>query len=669
MSATDGSAIAPDIRIDTIPGMSRGVDGRVRGVVVCRSEVEVVRRVLAMVPPAPDGQAAPIYVLDRDGRLPLDSDWGGRVRLFQGPEADAAFLASRRSRIECALPECVATVLDGDAPLRAEIASGLRVLASEQAALAGDLSRELADRAARRGVDWWRDRFAAIVDGSAGRLAGKVLVITSRYSTFIRHSAEDLVASLRRLGHEAILLMEPQDGETCTSIAYLQAIASIDPDLIVQINFPRWMMGPAVPPGWPHVCWVQDAMPHLFQAANAATPLDFVIGHVYREAMLRAGYSSERMLEHPVCVSESKFHRAAARPNLRFDCDVAYVSHRSETPEAFVSRFLRESGLPAHAHPAVHAARHEVDAVISRWAAGPAAIELPGVAASLARSLGRGGDPKASDLLLYRFVRPYAEQLLRHETLDWAAEICRAGGLKLRLFGKGWEEHPTLREFASGPLEHGDDLRQCYQLAAAHLHASIEGCGHQRIAECAMSGGVPLCRRSWADFFYNDWIASREFVLAGHPADVYLSPSRWPAHFVANHVELLQLVRNRDRMGPNPAGWDHTYLQGLYAQVENSKCKPHDAPVPPRNARTLAVFGDPFEATFCSRADLEDRIMKAAERGSWREQMSEGTARRATECVGAARFASRMLDFVSAGLGVTRSLPMGAYAPPKEAVA
>lgn len=668
MSATDGSAIAPDIRIDTIPGMSRGADGRVRGVVVCRSEVEVVRRVLAMVPPASDGQAAPIYVLDRDGRLPLDSDWGGRVRLFQGSEADAAFLASRRSRIECALPECVATVLDGEAPLRAEIASGLRAIASEQSALAVDLGRDLAGRAARRGVDWWRDRFGLIIGGGSRR-AGKVLVITSRYSTFIRHSAEDLVASLHRLGHEATLLMEPQDGETFTSIAYLRAIASIDPDLIVQINFPRWMMGPAVPQGWPHVCWVQDAMPHLFQAANTATPLDFVIGHIYREAMLRAGYASERMLEHPVCVSESKFHRAAAKPDRRLDCDVAYVSHRSESPDAFLTRFLRESAIPASAHQAVHAAKQQIDSVISRWGTAPAANELPGLAASLARSLGRAGDPKAADVLSYRFVRPYAEQVLRHETLEWAAEICRTRGLTLRLFGRGWERHETLGEFAAGSLEHGDDLRRCYQLAAVHLHASIEGCGHQRIAECAMSGGMPLCRRSWTDFYFNDWVASREFVLAGRPAEVYLSPSRWPAHFVANHVELLQLVRNRDRMGPNPAGWDHAYLQGIYAQVENSKVKPHDAPLPPRHARSLAVFGDPLEATFSTREELADRIVKAAERGSWREQMSQGIAKRAAECVGATRFAGRMIELVAAGLGVSASLPMSGYALPTEAVA
>jgi hypothetical protein len=203
-------------------------------------------------------------------------------------------------------------VLDGDVPMRAELASGLRALAAEQSALAADLSRELAHRAARRDAAWWRERFASIGGSSGSRRSGKVLVITSRYSTFVRHSAEDLVAALASPGHDATLLMEPEAGETFTAIAYLQAIASIDPDLIVQINFPRWMMGPAVPQGWPHVCWVQDAMPHLFQAANVAAPLDFVIGHIYSGAMLRAGYSSERMLEHPVCVSERKFHRAAA---------------------------------------------------------------------------------------------------------------------------------------------------------------------------------------------------------------------------------------------------------------------------------------------------------------------------------------------------------------------
>lgn len=139
----------------------------------------MVRRVLAMVPPASDGQAAPIYVLDRDGRLPLDSDWGGRVRLFQGSEADAAFLASRRSRIECALPECVATVLDGERRYEPRLRPVcVRLRLSSRRWLLISVATLLAGRPG--GVDWWRDRFGLIIGGGSRR-AGRCL--SSRLAT------------------------------------------------------------------------------------------------------------------------------------------------------------------------------------------------------------------------------------------------------------------------------------------------------------------------------------------------------------------------------------------------------------------------------------------------------------------------------------------------------
>ncbi|MBY0113786.1 MAG: hypothetical protein K2Y21_13280 [Phycisphaerales bacterium] len=646
MPGDAGSAIAPDVRIDTIPGMPRGNDARIRGIVLGRADAALVDRVRDLAPPAPDGHAAPIYVLDPDSSLVPCSRWGARVRIFRGSAAVDELLADRRQRLAYSLPECVATVLDGEPAVPASLVQGLVALSQQQSLLSQELSARLAARWRSRGMAHWRSRFSGI---SKKRQPASVLVITSRYSTFVRHSADDLVRSLQRQGHNATLFLEADDHETLTSIAYLEAIERHDPDLIVAINFPRWAMGGAIPQGWPYVCWVQDAMQHLFQGQSVAGPLDFVVGHVYRDAMARAGYNPSQLLDHPVCVSESKFHREEASPEQRsrYACDIGYVSHRSETPEAFVSRFLRETGLPAAAHAAIDGACREIDGIIARWPDTPAANELPRVATDLARTLGRSGDARATDILGYRFVRPYAEQRLRHETLEWAAEIAVRHAFSMRLFGHGWESHPVLGRFAAGPLAHGEDLRECYQLAACQLHASIEGCGHQRVAECAMSGGLPLCRRSWAEFYFNDWQNSREFVIHPPPPDLYFLEQRWPGHVVADHPDLLRLIRERQRMLPLPGGWDHVHLQGLYAQIERPDFKPFDAPVPPRHARSLALFGDPIEATFSTREELEDRILKAVARGSWRAQISEGTARRAVECVGASNFAARLVRFVA----------------------
>lgn len=651
MAVFDGASDISELRLDLVPGMSRGADGRIRGIVTGTADAEVIDRIVSLAPPAADGQAAPIYVIDSESRL-QDSEfcrrpsWSGRVRIFSGSDAGQAFLRSRRDRLECALPEYLATCLNGDPSLSAQIVVGLQGLAYEQSIRVSDLSSQLAAIWKSRGLEHWRARFASLQRQPGAR----VLVITSRYSTFVRFSAEDVVHAINQAGHQATLLMEPEEGETLTSIAYLDAILSSDPDVILQINYPRWTMGPAIPQGWPHVCWVQDAMQHLFQGTGSAGPLDFVVGHLYPDAMARAGYKPEQMMPHRVCVSERKFHADEAADDPRFSCDVAYVSHRSETPDTFFARFCAESGMPTSARPAIDAARQEIDSIVARWGSTPGADALPGVAANFARALGRGGDSRSIEIVSHRFVRPYAEQKLRHETLDWAAAICRRNGLTLRIFGKGWEHHPTLSSYAGGPIPHGDDLRRCYQLAAVHLHASIDGGGHQRISECAMSGGMPLCRRSWSELYFADWIAAREFIREGRPFDVCLHHWHRHAHVIADHAPLMHLIRNRDRMGPNPYGWDHARLAGLFILTDKGEPSEFEPLIPQPHMQSLSLFRDPIEATFSTPDELEDRILKAAARGSWRAQMSESIARRAVECVGVSRFVERILSFIGDAL-------------------
>src|SRR6185295_13062943 len=83
---------------------------------------------------------------------------------------------------------------------------------------------------------------------------------------------------------------------------------------------------------------------------------------------------------------------------------------------------------------------------------------------------------------------------LRHQTVAWAAELARERGWRLRLYGRGWAEVPELAEFARPEVSHGEALRACYRATAAHLHVSIYTLAHQRVMECALSGGLPLSR-------------------------------------------------------------------------------------------------------------------------------------------------------------------------------
>lgn len=640
-----------------IPGFSPPPDGRVRGVVVAGlDDPGFLDRLLRALPRLADGYETPVYVIDP--RAPLSDAVRSteRFRVFAGPDGIERFLADRRSVIGLSLPRYVTSASAAGGPLMLKLRAGLDALAAQQAALDGVLRVRLTQRSASRGTAHWHARYGAIGRGAS---PARVLVLTSRYSTFVRHSAEDLAIALRGAGHDARVIMEPDAHSTLTSCFYLDEIDRFDPDLIVGINYPRAALGNALPEGWPYLCWVQDAMVHLFTTTARATPLDFVAGHVYPGAVARQGYDASRVMEHAVPVSGAKFHPGPAHTTheKRFATDIAYVSHRSETPEAFHDRFRRDSGMSAGpAADALEACRGRVAGIVGRWATQASGAELPRAAEELARGFGRAGDAAVVDVLLHQYVRPLCEQMLRHETLHWAAGIAKERGLTLAIYGKGWDTHPTLAEFARGPLAHDEELRACYHSAACHLHASALGVGHQRVYECAMSGGVTLCRRSLEEMYYEDWARSRKFVTAGIPPDEWHDQPRWPLHVVANHPALMHLVRDRQRIGPKPRGWDHEKLGGRYGHIAVPGYTPYDGPIKPDHMRAYTILGDFIETTFSSRAELEQRIQFAAERGSWREQVASGIGRRAREAVSMELFASRMLRMVSAAMAPASEL-------------
>src|SRR5262249_44056160 len=132
---------------------------------------------------------------------------------------------------------------------------------AEQEAEHHRLAAEVAAAYVGRDRAWWAARFAGPL---------KVLVPTSRFSTYIQHASRDLVSALRRAGHRAELLIQPDDSSLIWSVGYLRALRDFEPDLILSINSPRVSMGAWIPHNLPLVCWIQDAMPHQFDGAVGA---------------------------------------------------------------------------------------------------------------------------------------------------------------------------------------------------------------------------------------------------------------------------------------------------------------------------------------------------------------------------------------------------------------
>lgn len=568
-----------------------------------------------------------------------------RVEWFVGENAVERFEAFCRTRSTSIIAGPVYTAQRPGAGAAGAIVEAHTQRQRDEAA---EIQRRLEERCAGRDAAWWVARYEdALASGDPLR----VLIPTTVHSTFLRHSAEDLAGELRRAGCEAEVLVEADNHSRMAGLAYLRAADRLDPDLVISLNTTRRQMHGVVPANVPFVCWIQDRMVRLLDPAEgeAQTELDYLMGHMFGELFARCGYPRERAWAQPVPVSASKFSSEPAPADLleRFACDVAYVSHQSEPPEAMLERFCaacRDTPLMERFLREIFPLLHD-------------AVDAPGDTPFWKRWEDAGSSLLHADERLFavrmpavwaEFCAPLIERILRMQTLEWAAEICRRRGWGMRLFGRGWERHPTLHEFAAGPLEHGDAVRAAYQAARVHLHASTQTTSHQRVFECAMAGGLMLRRVAIGDLDVARQEIAREFVERAGPID---------APIIRIREEDSGLLREHNERR-TALGFDPAPSVEIRCELMRAVLQRPPAPI----AQILDLDLDGAEATtFTSKQSLEAALDGAIADDAWRAAERDRIRRWVAERFTYAALAEELPHRILAGL---RGRPAWA-APPR----
>ncbi|UYV12485.1 MAG: hypothetical protein NCW75_14455 [Phycisphaera sp.] len=577
---------------------------------------------------ASDGQAAARDLLGAPG-----------VEWFIGPLGMSAFQAWLTERVDDPLPKDV--IPNGAPP---ELATGVAKVLGEAHARQQALMR---DRVAmmREGANSRQRREAVRARWREGKTL-RILVSTTRFSTYMRHAAADLVDALDAIGHEARLLLEPDDHTRQTQLHYTRAVAEFDPDGVVLLNFFRPQIGPVLPPHVPVVTWSQDAMPHYFTGASPPRvgTLDYVVGMLYPELRTRVGLPEERMLAWPNAVSPAKFHREPVGEEFEhLRCDVAMMTRHSELPAAYVRRKIEEAGGATPTGRAIAEMERLVPIGLERaqrehrWTA----RELRARCEEAIRS-GCGRTPPAAMVegFLHEIVMPLADLHYRQQSAVWAAAVCERNGWRLHLYGNGWEEHPELAEYARGELGHGEELRAAYQLAGVTIHASVRGLMHQRVAEAAMSGGLPVVRRSFEDVDRARWFQLNAMVGQVEP-DGRTEDGR-PSYVIANHDGLIRVAALWGRCGLT-LGDDGVVSPSAYEMGILKDCPLGKPRMPEDDPAVMLV--DVGEIGFASEDELE-RIARKARDTGWREHWSASINPRVRERFAMDRFADAMIGLV-----------------------
>ncbi len=522
-----------------------------------------------------------------------------RVAWFLGPDALERLADWLIDRIDLALPESVLATGPAAATL---LGAAERVRAAAVSAQRRELAR-LAARADRvgagKGLQGWRSRFGGVIWGD-GSL--RVLLHATRHSSYLVHAIEDLAAAFTDLGHDVRVLVEPDASSRLTRLAWARAIAEHEPDLIVVPNHPRAALG--VPASIPYVCWIQDAMPHLFERPAGTSALDVWVGYTFPELTRDLGVHPLATKPAAIPASATKFHPGpvAADDHARFDCEIAFASNHGETPAALRDRLAELHGGDARARRLLGALHERAETLAAAAPLRPLAPRLADEAGRVVREVvGVDPEPARRAAIAHGLLAPLVCRIAKHKVVGWAAEIAERRGWRLRLFGRGWDEHSRFAPFAGPPAPHGEALRACYASAAVHLHVDTNVAAHQRVAECLLSGGLPLLLRTEDALRQQTEIAWAALLRA---AGLDAAPEASLERDAVDAPEAMALVALRQRLGL-PAGPTLTIPAGY---------RPPDPPfwrgiLESMNAALL--LGDLADVAFADAAELERRVEEA----------------------------------------------------------
>ena len=467
----------------------------------------------------------PIYLIEPDEArfaawLHVDdhSAWlaDPRVFVFVGPDALEAFENALRDDAGLPLPGQFIRLSATQAQVDAARQATERVNAERMSELQR-LVKVLGRRYGERDVDYWRDRWSK---------PARVMAITSRYTTVLQYSTRDALRALDDQGWETRAFKEQTDYHAYSAISVCRDLLEFDPDLLFIIDHLRGEY-PYLPRNLPMLSWIQDPLPNLLntQAGASIGPMDFVCGF-YRERLVREfGYPAEQLCDALIPVSSHVFH-AGEVPDEdanRYDCDLLYAGNIKTLPAELLAE-LRNS-TPQTLHPLLASFEQEV----ARRLDGDELL-LPVDAADVMDELSRrAGLQLPQDvrerLMNFGLLRLY-DVSFREQTLAWIADWARTRGRTFRLYGHGWDQHPTLAAFAVGPAEHGEPLRRAYHSARLVLTTGANGYLHQRTHEALASGSLVVGRYTPNNF---NGLSLEQFVEVGlENIDAYVGGTVFP---------------------------------------------------------------------------------------------------------------------------------------------
>ncbi|MDF1809980.1 MAG: hypothetical protein P1U42_09825 [Phycisphaerales bacterium] len=498
---------------------------------------------------------------------------------------------------------------------------------------------------------WWVTRYKSALNGDAPL---RVLIPVSRYTTYLKYAAADAAQAFEKIGCQTQILIEADDSAMMSKCNGLRAAIDFDPDLILASNYTRSSLSSSFPKDIPHVCWIQDAMEHLFdkKTSSSVSELDMFVGLISNSMIEDFDFPKSQSLWMPMAALQSKF-ATVSRSNI-FESEIAWVTHQSESTDQMKQRLIQEMHL--RAPNAVEPFSLVLDQVEQLILENSETSINKGIFKRIDENFFPSGIPESASGLrnnLYHvLVHPFAERVYRHQTVKWAANIARRRGWRFKLYGNNWENHPEFAQYASGSIRHDSQLPDCYRGSVIHLHASLGQMMHQRVSECILSGGLPLCRVTFDSFGLMTLQFIAEFVKQLDSGSLREGAKEidgiWhvPFEHFSGAPELLnELVRfgyrNQSHIDEGVYKWNSDHIKYGRTMLDS-----------PNLSVAANMFATISELGFDDEPQLESLIHRAIDDPGWRDSRVEKSISDLPKELTIEGFVENVIEFVQTRLEV-----------------
>ncbi|MEL7473941.1 MAG: hypothetical protein AAGK04_11545, partial [Planctomycetota bacterium] len=181
-------------------------------------------------------------------------------------------------------------------------------------------------------------------------------------------------------------------------------------------------------------------------------------------------------------------------------------------------------------------------------------------------------------------------------------------------------------------------LAACYQCAGLHLHADLQTLTHQRVLECALSGGLIGARFNLSGLVVADLLAAHQIMEAN--ASV-ADPDEDPIGYDPDpHSEASRLWSVYESMGMQTPSRFRIH-PSVHNPVEASNCSAFERLDATRLLDPIA------EGTFDSPETLEALCLRARDDDDWRRERIATMRERVRRGYSYHAFASEMLSHVA----------------------